>query len=118
MTKNLKHYLIVIGIFFTCLFTLTATLHYFREERAKNTKWLGSTKSEYEITHVNPPKHVYVDLKETSTGKVYSHIYVSKHMNDWREKLWVGRKITLTRDDFNYYGESSPEFSSIRKAVE
>lgn len=39
----------------------------------------------YEVVGINPPKHFYLDLKETKTGYVYKHIYVSKHCNNWRK---------------------------------
>ena len=39
----------------------------------------------YEVVGINPPKHFYLDLKETKSGYVYKHIYVSKHCNNWRK---------------------------------
>lgn len=50
-----------------------------------------------EITDVDGPKHVYVDLKDVDSGVIYKHVYVSKHFNDWRAKLVTGRRVTVTR---------------------
>lgn len=36
---------------------------------------------EYRIVGYYPPKHVYVDLQDVSSGKIYEHQYVSKHCN-------------------------------------
>ncbi len=38
-----------------------------------------------EVTHIYPPKHVYVDLRQPDTGATWTKVYVSKHYNDWRD---------------------------------
>lgn len=37
------------------------------------------------ILSIDPPKHVYVDLVNVATGELWSHVYVSKHCNSWRD---------------------------------
>lgn len=51
---------------------------------------------EVEMLDIDPPKHVYIDLRDLSTGKVWKHEYVSKHFNDWR-KLEKGKPFLATR---------------------
>ena len=63
---------------------------------------IGSYSTAYEIVKVNPPKHVYVDVKNLDTGTIYRGVYVSKHFNDYREKLRVGRKVVLRRILWEY----------------
>jgi len=36
------------------------------------------------ILRIDPPKHVYVDLVNVMTGEMWTHVYVSKHCNAWR----------------------------------
>ena len=50
---------------------------------------VDSTYRDYVVVSINRPKHFHVDLRDVKTGKVYTHIYVSKHCNKWRE-LQVG----------------------------
>ncbi len=50
---------------------------------------VDSTYRDYVVVSINQPKHFHVDLRDVKTGKVYTHIYVSKHCNKWRE-LQVG----------------------------
>ena len=39
---------------------------------------------DFVIIGINPPKHFYLDLKRVRDGRVFTHVYVSKHCNAWR----------------------------------
>lgn len=69
------------------------------------------------ITDLNPPKHVYVDLKRVSDGKAFSHVYVSKHLNDWREYKLVGREISIVRKRIKQGESERDEFVGVLQAI-
>lgn len=50
-----------------------------------------------EVVAVDPPKNVYVDLKEVESGAVHNRIYLSRHFNSWERKLAVGRRVTVKK---------------------
>lgn len=52
---------------------------------------------EVEVVAVDPPKNVYVDLKEVGSGTTHSRIYLSRHFNSWERKLAVGRRLTVKK---------------------
>ena len=58
-------------------------------------KLVGTEVREYELVGRTVPKHFYVDLKDTQTGGVRKHVYVSKHCNS-HYKLVNGTKYKLT----------------------
>lgn len=66
-------------------------------------------KDSYEIIDFNPPKHVHVKLKRQD-GRVFDRVTVGKHFNEWREKLIVGRMVTLTRA---FYADGSSKFINV-----
>jgi len=49
----------------------------------------------FEITNINPPKRMYVDLYDAERGKFYPQEYVSKRCSRWKE-VESGSHITLT----------------------
>lgn len=57
------------------------------------TEKISSETKSFTILAIDPPKHVYVDLKDEN-GQEYKHVYVSKHCNSWR-KIVIGSKIDL-----------------------
>jgi hypothetical protein len=63
--------------------------------RAERTVFSVET-GQYEIVSLDPPKHVYVDLKRVADGRVFTHVYVSKHLNNWGN-VRIGSVITLNR---------------------
>lgn len=63
---------------------------------------------EYRIIAVNPPKHVSIDVENIVTGTKVFHVTLGKHMNDWKDYLWVGRVIKLQepkepRSSYTFY---------------
>lgn len=57
------------------------------------TEKISSEQKSFTILAIDPPKHVYVDLKDEN-GQEYKHVYVSKHCNKWRT-IVIGSKINL-----------------------
>lgn len=49
---------------------------------------------EFEVTNINPPKRMYVDLYDTERGKFYPGEYVSKRCSRWKE-VESGSKMYL-----------------------
>lgn len=50
-----------------------------------------------EVVAVDPPKNVYVDLKEVESGTTHSRIYLSRYFNSWERKLAVGRRLQVKK---------------------
>lgn len=50
---------------------------------------------EFEITNIDPPKHVYVDLYDKERDRLYSRAYVAKRCSRWQE-IQSGSKMYLT----------------------
>lgn len=70
----------------------------------------------YEILHVNKPKHFYLDLRDVETGKVYKKKYISKHCNSYRETAVVGETYTLkVKRRFYEDGTTDLRFTPSRK---
>jgi hypothetical protein len=68
--------------------------------------------AKYIITDFDPPKHVYVDLKRVVDGRQFTHVYVAKHCNNWRENFSIGDTITLTRYTYIDGGTEIIEFNN------
>lgn len=54
--------------------------------------WVNSPE-DFMIIGINPPKHFYLDLKRVRDGMVFTHVYVSKHCNDWERCIYIGSII-------------------------
>lgn len=55
---------------------------------------------ELEITNINPPKRMYVDLYDKERDKFYPQEYVAKRCSRWREVesgSMISLKITTTK---------------------
>ncbi len=72
-----------------------------------------STLHKMELIGFNRPKHVYVDMQELATGKVYRGVYVSKHCNNWRSHAVIGRRFHARRDTWESAdGDQNSRWSS------
>lgn len=78
-------------IFITMMISVTAWAVHHNKAVVIETKMV-----EVEMLDIDPPKHVYIDLRDLSTGIVWKREYVSKHFNDWR-KLEKGKPFLATR---------------------
>jgi hypothetical protein len=56
---------------------------------------------EFEITNIDPPKHMYVDLYDAERDKFYPREYVSKRCSRW-EDVQSGSKILLSIRTIKY----------------
>lgn len=56
---------------------------------------------EFEVTHINPPKRMYVDLRDVRTGARYKDVSVSKRCSGW-ESLRIGSKWVLPEITIQY----------------
>lgn len=72
------------------------------------TEKISSEQKSFTILAIDPPKHVYVDLKD-ELGQEYKHIYVSKHCNTWRT-IVIGSKIDL---EVAHYKKGEETWSKI-----
>lgn len=67
----------------------------------------SDTVATYRLLHVQPPKHVYVDLQNIKTGQVYRHQYVNKHCNRWKElkigSLWDIHEVVYRYPESNRF---------------
>lgn len=53
-----------------------------------------TTTQTFEVTHVDPPKHFRVTLKNVDSGQVFEDVYVSKRCSRWKE-VPVGTELRL-----------------------
>ncbi len=69
---------------------------------------VSETREEYAVIGIDPPKHVYLDLRRVQDGVVFKHVYVSKHCNDMCVKY--GDVLTLT---YGRYKRGDAEWESF-----
>ena len=55
---------------------------------------VSSEARSFTVQDINPPKRMYVKLKDTENGQVYSNVYVAKRCSRWKE-LKVGSEVKL-----------------------
>jgi hypothetical protein len=67
---------------------------------------------EYKLVSLDKPKHFYVDLKDVQTGKLYYHVYVSKHCNSWKN-LKIGGTYKLKRVHWTDGGHENSDFDKL-----
>ena len=63
------------------------------------------------VTAINPPKHMYVTLRDEGDGEVYE-VFAGKHCNSWRE-LQIGSRWVMTRVTQRYVNDGNREVWSI-----
>lgn len=61
---------------------------------------VGRQTQSYEVLFINPPKRMYVDLRNTRTGEIVQ-VYVAKRCSSWR-RLKVGSRHALTEATYAY----------------
>lgn len=69
---------------------------------------VGSETKTFTIEALDPPKHVYADLRDDK-GTFFKRVYVSKHCNRWKE-IKIGSSIVLT---VNHYALAEKRWSEI-----
>lgn len=84
---------------------------YRNKEDGKNIEVIVSSKLErLTLVAINPPKHMYVDLK-SETGHIYENLYVSKHCNSLPK---VGEEFNIMVTTF--YTKDNPSNLKVRFA--
>jgi len=63
----------------------------------------------YTITHINRPKHFYLDLVRDD-GKKFKKFYISKHCNAWRD-IKIGDTVKMT--SYVYWWSKEPNDKRI-----
>lgn len=91
-------------------------IYYFVHQH-NNTKLIKSEVGQFEIVGVNPPKHVYIDLKNLTTGEITKKVYVSKHFGDWKSKVFEGRVIKLRINYYLTYGKESVKYDNLYETL-
>ena len=61
---------------------------------------VGRQTQSYEVLAINPPKRMYVDLRNTNTGETM-RVYVAKRCSSWR-RLKLGSRHALTEATYAY----------------
>lgn len=76
-------------------------------EQQETAKQVSREYRQYELIHLDPPKHVYIDIKDVKTGVVWKRLYVSKHCNQWRNipagSIWGFELVTYQNKDGSAY---------------
>lgn len=79
--------------------TFNSIIHSFldtKRERAYDEGWEVKElrREQFILVRLDPPKHVYVDLKHQATGQLYTGVYVGKHCNTWQTNK-IGDTYTI-----------------------
>lgn len=92
-----------IFLLLTMIFFLTGC------DRVPPGKEISREYREYELLELDPPKHVYITIKDVKTGQVWERLYVSKHCNSWRDipvnSIWGFELVTYENEDGSRYEE-------------
>ena len=90
-----------IWMLLTCVFLISGC------ERQETAKEVSREYRQYELLYIDPPKHVYIDIKDVKTGIVWKRLYVSKHCNQWRDipagSIWGFELVTYQNKDGSFY---------------
>jgi hypothetical protein len=70
-----------------------------------NTKLVSSEVREFKIISVNPPKHLCINMQDLKSGEIIKKVYVSKHFNDYKNKVFIGRIIKLKVNKYLEYNK-------------
>lgn len=96
----MKHFLVTLIIFLL----VSCAGHQCEYEK---TEW-----RDYKLLGLDEPKHFYIDVQDILTGKIYKHVYVSKHCNEWR-KLRIGETYKLKRVYWTDGGHENANFDGL-----
>lgn len=76
-------------------------------EQQEPAKEISREYRQYELLYLDPPKHVYIDIKDVKTGVVWKRLFVSKHCNQWRNiptgSIWGFELVTYQNKDGSVY---------------
>lgn len=81
----------------------------------KKKEYLSTKYEKCVVLSINPPKHVYLDLKTVSSGRVFTDVYVSKHCNDMC--ISVGDTILATYVKYKFGDYIYEEFEDIHDRI-
>jgi hypothetical protein len=82
-----------LGICFVAA-SLTMCINMEAERDAMRPKFVRVELDRYVLVHIDPPKHMYVTLKNVDTGAVTSRLHVGKHCNAWRNNT-IGAEYNI-----------------------
>jgi hypothetical protein len=105
---------VMLVVLFLCLCFLSAQMY----RHVKYPPIAVRTRTDvYVIEEIRPPKHVYVKLRRESDNEMFYET-VSKHWNNHKEYLWVGRKVKLTRTTWRVQSAEHESFDHLRSQLE
>jgi hypothetical protein len=79
---------------------------------------ISSEQIQVQIVAVDPPKYASVNFKDLKTEEVYKSVRLGKRFSNWREKLVVGRVITVTRQTWKRGDQTWYTFPDAREVLE
>jgi hypothetical protein len=79
---------------------------------------ISSEQVQVQIVVVDPPKYASVNFKDLKTEEVYKSVRLGKRFSNWREKLVVGRVVTVTRQTWKRGDQTWYTFPDVRKVLE
>lgn len=98
----------------TIIFALSAMAYLLLREKPK---LVSTVKEIHEIVKIDPPKHLYLDLKGVKSGILVRNVYISKYFHEWNKILKVGKQFKLTRQEWILDGVTSYEFPNLHKEL-
>jgi len=99
----------------TLIFSLGAMAYLLLREKPK---LVSTVKEVHQVVKIDPPKHLYLDLKGVKSGILVKDVYVSKHFHEWDKILKLGKQFKLTRQEWILKGVTSYEFPNLHKELE
>lgn len=81
----------------------------------KEKVYLSTKYEKCVVMSIDPPKHVYLDLKMVSSGRVFRDAYVSKHCNDMC--VSVGDTILTTFIRYKFGDSIYEEFDNLHDKI-
>jgi len=73
---------------------VTMCTNHVQEREALRPKFVRVELDRYVLVHIDPPKHMYVTLKNVGTGAVSERLHVGKHCNAWRNNT-IGAEYNI-----------------------
>jgi len=73
---------------------ITSCVDHMQEARKMQPQFVRVELDRYILVHIDPPKHMYVTLKNVDTGAVTQRLHVGKHCNAWRSNT-IGAEYNI-----------------------
>lgn len=77
---------------------------------------VSSYTRQYILVKINPPKQVYVTIKDTANGHVYNDVFLGQHCKGW-ELNKAGDRLTVEVQEITNNNRTSVVFNNLRQQI-